>query len=83
MRDMLIYVAGDPVSQPRSILLWYRNDLRLHDHAPLYRATQGGETAGLAQVQDYIWTQDRLRVDKEIRNSPLGADYLQPVTVVH
>ncbi len=27
------------MNQPR-ILVWYRNDLRLHDHQPLYRACQ-------------------------------------------
>jgi deoxyribodipyrimidine photo-lyase len=38
-------------------------------------AFQGGETAGKARMQDYIWTQDRLKIYKETRNGLLGADY--------
>lgn len=38
-------------------------------------AFQGGETAGLARLQDYIWTQDGLRRYKETRNGMLGANY--------
>ena len=38
-------------------------------------AFQGGETAGIDRVQDYIWTQDKLRVYKETRNGMLGANY--------
>jgi deoxyribodipyrimidine photo-lyase len=36
---------------------------------------QGGETAGLARLKEYIWTRDRLRVYKETRNGMVGADY--------
>jgi deoxyribodipyrimidine photo-lyase len=36
---------------------------------------QGGETAGQARLQEYIWKGDRLRVYKETRNEMLGADY--------
>jgi len=35
----------------------------------------GGETAGLARVQHYIWEGDRLRTYKETRNGMMGADY--------
>ncbi|MCT7967241.1 DASH family cryptochrome [Laspinema sp. D1] len=35
----------------------------------------GGESAGIARVQDYIWTGDRLRTYKETRNGMLGPDY--------
>jgi deoxyribodipyrimidine photo-lyase len=35
----------------------------------------GGETTGQARMQDYIWTQDRLKIYKETRNGLLGADY--------
>lgn len=35
----------------------------------------GGETAGLARVQDYIWTQDSLRHYFDTRNGMLGANY--------
>lgn len=35
----------------------------------------GGETAGLARLQDYIWTDDRLRIYKNTRNGLLGANY--------
>lgn len=34
----------------------------------------GGETAGLARVQEYIWQRDRLRVYKETRNGMLAPD---------
>jgi deoxyribodipyrimidine photo-lyase len=36
---------------------------------------QGGETAGMARLATYFWTNDRLRVYKETRNGMLGADY--------
>jgi deoxyribodipyrimidine photo-lyase len=36
---------------------------------------QGGETAGLARLDAYIWQDDRLRTYKETRNGMLGADY--------
>ncbi|MGI0494786.1 DASH family cryptochrome [Alkalinema pantanalense CENA528] len=32
----------------------------------------GGETAGIARVQDYIWQRDRLKVYKETRNGMLN-----------
>ncbi len=38
-------------------------------------AFQGGETAGIARLEEYIWTRDKLRVYKETRNGMLGADY--------
>jgi deoxyribodipyrimidine photo-lyase len=38
-------------------------------------AFRGGESAGMARLQDYFWQQDRLRVYKETRNGLLGADY--------
>jgi deoxyribodipyrimidine photo-lyase len=36
---------------------------------------QGGETAGLKRLQDYIWEQDCLKVYKQTRNGMLGANY--------
>jgi deoxyribodipyrimidine photo-lyase len=36
---------------------------------------QGGETAGLARVNAYIWQQDLLKNYKHTRNRMLGADY--------
>ena len=33
---------------------------------------EGGETAGLRRLQDYLWEQDRLRVYKETRNGLLN-----------
>ncbi len=36
---------------------------------------QGGETAGLARLQDYIWDADCLKVYKQTRNGMLGANY--------
>jgi deoxyribodipyrimidine photo-lyase len=36
---------------------------------------QGGETAGLARLNEYFWRGDRLRIYKETRNGMLGADY--------
>jgi deoxyribodipyrimidine photo-lyase len=36
---------------------------------------KGGETEGIDRLQEYIWTQDKLRVYKETRNGMLGADY--------
>jgi deoxyribodipyrimidine photo-lyase len=36
---------------------------------------QGGETAGLARLQEYFWQRDRLKLYKETRNGMLGADY--------
>jgi deoxyribodipyrimidine photo-lyase len=38
-------------------------------------AFHGGETAGMVRLQEYFWTNDRLRVYKETRNGMLGADY--------
>ncbi|MBD2038117.1 DASH family cryptochrome [Leptolyngbya sp. FACHB-321] len=38
-------------------------------------AFKGGETAGLARLQHYIWQQDCLKVYKETRNGMLGANY--------
>ena len=35
----------------------------------------GGETAGQARLQDYFWTQNRLKSYKQTRNGMLGADY--------
>jgi deoxyribodipyrimidine photo-lyase len=36
---------------------------------------QGGETAGLDRLKDYIWEQDCLKTYKETRNGMLGANY--------
>jgi deoxyribodipyrimidine photo-lyase len=36
---------------------------------------QGGETAGIDRLDQYIWQRDRLRIYKETRNGMLGADY--------
>ncbi|MGK7909040.1 MAG: DASH family cryptochrome [Synechococcus sp.] len=36
---------------------------------------KGGETAGQARLQDYVWTQNRLKDYKQTRNGMLGADY--------
>ena len=36
---------------------------------------QGGETAGLARLHEYVWERDRLQVYKETRNGMVGADY--------
>ncbi|QQE64369.1 cryptochrome DASH [Leptolyngbya sp. BL0902] len=36
---------------------------------------QGGEAAGLARLQDYVWTADCLKVYKETRNGMVGANY--------
>jgi deoxyribodipyrimidine photo-lyase len=36
---------------------------------------QGGETAGLQRLQDYVWDTDSLRVYKETRNGMVGANY--------
>jgi deoxyribodipyrimidine photo-lyase len=38
-------------------------------------AYRGGETAGIARLDEYIWQRDRLRIYKETRNGMLGADY--------
>jgi deoxyribodipyrimidine photo-lyase len=53
-------------------------DLGLHPVPADDRAVlsfQGGETAGLARLQTYIWERDCLRRYKETRNGMLGADY--------
>jgi deoxyribodipyrimidine photo-lyase len=36
---------------------------------------QGGETAGMARLQQYFWQQDLLKKYKETRNGMVGADY--------
>jgi deoxyribodipyrimidine photo-lyase len=36
---------------------------------------QGGETAGMARLQQYFWQQDLLKTYKETRNGMVGADY--------
>lgn len=36
---------------------------------------QGGETAGLARVKEYIWTKDLLKVYFDTRNGMIGGDY--------
>ena len=36
---------------------------------------EGGETAGLARLDQYFWQGDRLRLYKETRNQMVGADY--------
>jgi deoxyribodipyrimidine photo-lyase len=36
---------------------------------------QGGETAGMARLQQYFWQQDLLKQYKETRNGMMGADY--------
>ena len=36
---------------------------------------RGGETAGLARLQNYLWESDRIDTYKETRNGLLGADY--------
>jgi deoxyribodipyrimidine photo-lyase len=36
---------------------------------------QGGETAGMARLQQYFWQQDLLKTYKETRNGMMGADY--------
>jgi hypothetical protein len=48
------------------VLVWYRNDLRLH--------FQGGESTGIERLRHYIWNQDRLRLYKETRNGLLHFD---------
>jgi deoxyribodipyrimidine photo-lyase len=50
--------------------------LETPDHDP--RAVlryQGGETAGLERLNQYLWEQDLLKTYKETRNGLLGADY--------
>ncbi|RMG56923.1 MAG: DASH family cryptochrome [Bacteroidetes bacterium] len=50
----------------------------LEGEAPDARAVlpfAGGEEAGLARLQDYLWEGDHLRRYKETRNGLLGADY--------
>lgn len=36
---------------------------------------KGGETEGIARLEDYFWNQDKLQFYKETRNGMLGADY--------
>jgi deoxyribodipyrimidine photo-lyase len=36
---------------------------------------KGGETAGIARLQQYFWQNDRLKIYKETRNGMVGADY--------
>jgi deoxyribodipyrimidine photo-lyase len=36
---------------------------------------KGGETAGMARLQQYFWQQDLLKTYKETRNGMVGADY--------
>lgn len=36
---------------------------------------KGGESAGLARIQEYIWDQDRLKEYFETRNGMIGAEY--------
>jgi deoxyribodipyrimidine photo-lyase len=36
---------------------------------------KGGETAGMARLDEYFWQRDQLRLYKETRNGMLGADY--------
>lgn len=36
---------------------------------------QGGEPAGQARLDDYVWKSDRLRTYKDTRNGLIGADY--------
>ncbi|MEM1308819.1 MAG: DASH family cryptochrome [Cyanobacteria bacterium P01_H01_bin.153] len=48
--------------------------------APVYDARgvlafKGGEAAGLARLQDYLWDADCLKVYKQTRNGMLGANY--------
>ncbi len=40
--------------QPR-ILIWYRNDLRLHDHEPLYRAVNAQNLGNLQIIPLYCF----------------------------
>jgi deoxyribodipyrimidine photo-lyase len=46
----------------------------LHDDRAVMRF-EGGETAGLARLEHYIWQHDCLKIYKETRNGMLGADY--------
>jgi deoxyribodipyrimidine photo-lyase len=39
----------------KKILVWYRNDLRLHDHLPLYQATQKAQQVFLVYCIDKRW----------------------------
>ncbi len=53
-------------------------DLGHEDHAPNPNGVmtfQGGETAGLSRVEDWIFTGDHLQRYKETRNGLVGADY--------
>ena len=36
---------------------------------------QGGETAGIERLNNYIWKRDKLKIYKQTRNGMLGADY--------
>ena len=45
-----------------------------HDDRTLMRF-EGGETAGLARLNHYLWQHDRLSTYKETRNGMLGEDY--------
>ena len=44
-------------------------------------AFEGGETAALARVKDYIWDKDLLRKYFDTRNGMIGADYSTKVGV--
>jgi len=61
------------------ILNWEETPLNpAHDPISDPRAVHsfhGGEKAGLARLQEYIWEGDHLRRYKETRNGLLGADY--------
>jgi deoxyribodipyrimidine photo-lyase len=65
-------VAADPGHIPT--LADFGLTLPLVDNRSVLRF-QGGETAGLARLQQYFWQQDLLKTYKETRNGMVGADY--------
>jgi deoxyribodipyrimidine photo-lyase len=63
--------AGDGV--PTLADLGHDPDITYDDRGVL--AFEGGESAALARLDEYVWAGDHLREYKETRNGLLGADY--------
>ncbi|WP_239232384.1 cryptochrome/deoxyribodipyrimidine photo-lyase family protein [Thiomicrospira aerophila] len=71
---MLSYVMDRPANQskPRVQLVWFKRDLRIHDHAPLYFAAQQGAVLPVYVFEPVLWQQP----DASLRQWRFVADCL-------
>lgn len=74
-KDLCVAPPIKPICElPRPIKLAFLNDKVIFQDQDFHPRIQPGEAAGLLRLQEYMFTNDRLRVYKETRNGMLHWD---------